>query len=329
MGPMIEKSGAMKEIYRLIHQIAPFSAAVCFTGESGTGKTYLARLLHQLNPQRSGPFVTINCSSIPQSLMETELFGYEKGAYTGARNEGKIGLIEMAHNGTLFLDEIGDLPPLTQVKLLNVLQEKKFTRIGGTREREVRFRLVTATNKDLIEEIQRGNFRQDLFYRIFVIPIRLPALRERREDILPFIQYYQEKLTREYQVDRVFAPDALQCLAAYDWPGNIRQLQNLVERCLLTADDRVIPYDGLPSFVRHNRRESAVTSAINHSSPGASRSPEGSGPKTLKRMLEDMEKAIILDAYQELKSTTKVAERLGVSQPTVSIKLKRYLNEEV
>lgn len=170
---MLETSQSMAHVYRIIERISRYDVSVCLTGESGVGKTYLARKIHNTSARRNEPFVVVNCAAIPPSLLETELFGYERGAYTGARSEGKVGLIELAHNGTLFLDEIGEMAADMQVKLLSALQEKKFMRVGGTKERSVNFRLITATNQDLVDLIQQGKFRKDLFYRLYVIPTRI------------------------------------------------------------------------------------------------------------------------------------------------------------
>ncbi len=339
---VLETSQSMAHVYRIIERISRYDVSVCLTGESGVGKTYLARKIHNTSARRNEPFVVVNCAAIPPSLLETELFGYERGAYTGARSEGKMGLIELAHNGTLFLDEIGEMAADMQVKLLSALQEKKFMRVGGTKERSVNFRLITATNQDLVDLIQQGKFRKDLFYRLYVIPIRIPALRERREDITPLVLHYLEQFNHLYGVHRRFSEEALACLRAYDWPGNIRQLQNHVERSLLLSDGDVISYESIPNFVRQNRRETIMNAAEADPPKGRERDSASSGKDiqgekaettdavregaTLKELLEEEERKIILRYYKQYGSPTKIAKQLGISQPSASMKLKKYLD---
>ena len=290
-------------IIEIIHRIAPFDTTVLLTGESGVGKNRYADMIHSLSLRRQEPYVAINCGAIPENLLESELFGYEKGAFTGANLNGKNGLIEMAHCGTLFLDEIGDLPLHMQVKLLKVIQERRITRIGGTKEKEIDFRLIAASNKDIPALVEAGTFRKDLFYRLNVIPITIPPLREREDDIVQFVNYFTARYNEKYKKNHVFSDQAIELLKTYPWPGNVRELENVVERVILTADNYVITEDMLPTSFHFD--------TVNEN-------------KTLKEILEDMEKKVILETYKKYGTTTKVADILGISQASVSLKLKKY-----
>src|SRR3954470_10443024 len=233
---LVGESSAIRQIYSVIEKVADTPSTVLISGESGTGKELIARALHEYSSRHAGPFIKINCAAIPKTLMESELFGYEKGAFTGAVG-AKPGRFELAHGGTLFLDEIGEIPVEMQVKLLRVLQESEFERVGGIRTIKVDVRLVTATNRDLVEEIGAGAFREDLYYRLNVVPIHIPPLRERREDIPlladHFIAKFNDRLKK--QITSI-APDAVERLVAYHWPGNIRELENLMERTGLVCE---------------------------------------------------------------------------------------------
>jgi len=290
-------------IIEIIHRIAPFDTTVLLTGESGVGKNCYADMIHSLSLRRQEPYVAINCGAIPENLLESELFGYEKGAFTGAKLNGKNGLIETAHRGTLFLDEIGDLPLHMQVKLLKVIQERRITRIGGTKEKEIDFRLIAASNRDIPALVETGTFRKDLFYRLNVIPITIPPLRERTDDIVQFVNYFTVKYNEKYNKSHVFSDQAIELLKTYSWPGNVRELENVVERVILTADSYVITKDMLPTNFHFD--------PINDN-------------KTLKEILEDMEKKVILETYKKYGTTTKAADVLGISQASVSLKLKKY-----
>jgi DNA-binding NtrC family response regulator len=246
---MVGQSRALAQVREVIERVAPTPATVLITGESGTGKELVARSLHLRSPRHDAPFVKINCAAIPESLFESELFGYEKGAFTGA-GARKPGRFELADRGTLFLDEIGEMPLSTQPKLLRALQEGRFFRVGGTRVVSVDVRLVAATNRELFAEVRSGRFREDLFYRLHVVPIHMPALRERREDIPAlaelFVQRFARKLHREaLAID----PEALAALRLHEWPGNIRELENAIERALLLADEERIRLRDLPAEV--------------------------------------------------------------------------------
>lgn len=248
----IWRSPAMESIFRLIERIAPARSTVLITGESGTGKELVARAIHEASPRSGKPFIVVNCSNIPSELLESELFGHTKGAFTGAV-AAKKGLFEVADGGSVFLDEIGDLKPETQVRLLRFLQEKEFTPLGDVKPIKVDVRIIAATNVNLKEAIKSGTFREDLYYRLSVVPIHLPPLRERREDILPLVQHFIRKYNRENnrKVSENLSPEVLSALENYDYPGNVRELENIVERAVLIAPGEEITFDCLPPEVRN------------------------------------------------------------------------------
>ncbi|HFC96954.1 MAG TPA: sigma-54-dependent Fis family transcriptional regulator [Thermosulfurimonas dismutans] len=237
---LVAESPAMKEVLRLCARVAPTEATVLLTGESGTGKEVLAGLIHRLSPRRDKPFLRINCAAIPEGLLESELFGHERGAFTGA-DKAKPGLFEEAGEGTLFLDEIGELPLPLQAKLLRVLQDGTFRRLGGRRELRSRARIIAATNRDLNAMVREGRFREDLYWRLSVITIHLPPLRERREDILPLARFFLHKYARKYRKPvEDFSREALERLLSYAFPGNVRELQNMIERAVILAEGPLI-----------------------------------------------------------------------------------------
>jgi two-component system response regulator HydG len=239
----------MRNIARVIEQVAPSTATVLITGDSGTGKEVIADAIHAASPRRGKPLIKVSCAALPETLLEAELFGYEKGAFTGA-NSRKEGRFELAHGGTLFLDEIGEVSPAVQVKLLRVLQDQKFERLGGTRTIDADLRILAATNKDLQKEVEEKRFREDLFYRLNVISIRIPSLRERKEDIpllaMHFLKVYADRNQKNLEG---FTEDAMLALTAYDWPGNVRELENAVERAVVFATTPVVPLSVLPQTV--------------------------------------------------------------------------------
>ncbi|HEY0705717.1 MAG TPA: sigma-54 dependent transcriptional regulator, partial [Polyangia bacterium] len=270
---LVGDSHAIRQIYAIIEKVASTPSTVLITGESGTGKELIARALHENSSRHEAPFIKINCAAIPKTLMESELFGYEKGAFTGAVG-AKPGRFELAHGGTLFLDEIGEIPVEMQVKLLRVLQESEFERVGGIKTIKVDVRLVTATNRDLATEITTGGFREDLYYRLNVVPIHLPPLRERREDIpllvSHFITKFNDRLRKEITH---IEPEAIERLVSYHWPGNIRELENVIERTMLFCEGSVIRVGNLPtelSGATVDDRAKALTAAA---APAAAAAP--------------------------------------------------------
>jgi DNA-binding NtrC family response regulator len=296
----ITESPKMKEILALIPRIAKSDTTVLILGESGTGKELVARLIHQAGPRRDKQFVPISCAALPETLLESELFGYERGAFTGA-DRRKIGKFEIAHQGTLFLDEIGDLPITTQVKLLRVLQEFSFERLGGNLPVKVDVRLVTATNQDLKKKIAAGFFRDDLFYRLNVISLVLPPLRERKEDIKPLAEFFLKRINeRSKRKLSGFSRDALNLLVRYPWPGNIRELENVVERAAVLCLGEIIDVRDLPLQT-------------------ADRADLSSGT------LADVEKAHISKILNETGGNlSQAAERLGIHRNTLRLKIREY-----
>jgi transcriptional regulator with GAF, ATPase, and Fis domain len=235
-GEIVGRSDLMQEVFRLVEQVAPARSTVLITGESGTGKELIAKAIHEASTRAGRPFVTVNSSNIPSELLESELFGHTRGAFTGAI-AAKKGLFEVADGGSIFLDEIGDIPPETQVRLLRVIQEREFTPLGDTAPRRVDVRIIAATNIDLKEAVRQGTFREDLYYRLAVVPIELPPLRDRLEDILPLAQHFIQKYNEENarNVAEQIAPEVLALLEGYSWPGNVRELENTIERAVVIA----------------------------------------------------------------------------------------------
>ena len=303
---IIGKDPKMQVIYKLIEDIAPTDATVLIEGESGTGKELVARAIHQRSARGEGPFIVINCSAYPATLLESELFGHEKGAFTGAIRQ-RAGRFEQADGGTVFLDEIGEIPPSAQIKLLRVLQTQKFERLGGEKTIEVDVRILAATNKDLLQEVKNGEFREDLFYRLNVIPIVLPALNKRRNDILLLAQYFLRRFAAE-QGKKVegFRSEAMRLLLNYYWPGNVRELENSIEHATVLAKGERIETSDLPSAL-HNAFSSPTDAAGAHGT------------------LMETERVLLLDVLEECSWNKKqAAQRLGISRSTLYDKLKKY-----
>lgn len=302
------KSKEIEKIMVSARNVANVDSNVLITGESGVGKTLIAEYIHDMSRRSRELFVSINCGAIPETLLESELFGYEKGAFTGASKTGKIGKIDLANKGTLFLDEISELSYPLQVKILKVIQEKKYTRVGGTDTISSDFRLIAASNKNLEELVRTGKFREDLFYRLNVIPIEIPPLRERKEDIIALTNTFWEELNKKYGTNRKLDKEVYDILTDYDWPGNVRELENCIERIMVTVSKDQVRAEDLPAFLLNRNLRGTENQKI----------------VPLKRALEDTEKSLILRAYKQYKNTYKVAELLGVSQSTVVRKLNKY-----
>jgi PAS domain S-box-containing protein len=309
---IIYQSNRMKELMEVIERIAQVESTVTIYGESGVGKELIAHAIHQLSPRCDQPFVKINCGSIPENLLESELFGYEKGAFTGALAQGKKGLFEIANNGTLFLDEVSELPLNLQVKLLRVLQEQEFMRVGGTDVIHVDVRIIAATNKKLDAMVEQGTFREDLFYRLHVIPLYVPALRERIEDIEPLVYHFLDYFNKKFSFKKHFSEDAIEMLKAYHWPGNVRQLQNVVERAMVVTNGQLITANELNQLIPKPTAPPPVQ--IHSIIP-------------LQRAVELTETQLIQMALSKYKTLTKVAEVLEVSQPTISRRFQKLFQQ--
>ena len=328
---IIGESTPIHDVYTVIERVADTPTTVLVTGESGTGKELVARALHENSSRKDRPFIKVNCAAIPKDLMESELFGYERGAFTGAVGS-KPGRFELASGGTLFLDEIGEIPNEMQVKLLRVLQESEFERVGGIKTIRVDVRLIAATNRDLKREIAAGMFREDLFYRLNVVPIALPALRERRSDIPLLVSYFIVKFnTRLKKSIEGVEADALDRLSTYGWPGNIRELENVIERAVLFADSSKIRLEDLSEELRS---PSGVDSPRAHSSASASAPPaageahEASAPsdglkEQVKAAMSRLERDLIVRALQQTQgNVTHAARLLKISRKGLQLKMK-------
>lgn len=294
-----------QSIFDLATNIAKFNSKILLRGETGTGKSKLARYIHSISLRAEFAFLELNCSGIPDNLLEIELFGYVPGAFTGAAVKGKKGLLEIAHQGTLFLDEIGDLPLSMQVKLLKVIEENRFLPVGATEFKEVDIRIVSATHRNLEKMVADGEFREDLYYRINVVDLELPPLRERRSEILPLIQRYQRSFNEKYEMDKNLSPEVLEVLSHYSWPGNLRQLVNVIERLMVSTTQSEITIHDLPQYLRTARTEDLQ-------------------PMTLKDKVLAYERELILNALSIHGSTRATADALGVEQSTLVKKIARF-----
>ena len=304
----ITESSRMKDIVSTALKAAVTDTIVLITGELGSGKEVLARIIHNNSEFKTGPFVKINCSAIPETLLESELFGYEKGAFTSAQKTGKIGLFEIASEGTLFLDEIGELPLLMQTKLLGVLQDMKFTRLGGTKEIDLKARIIVATNRELEEMVRNHQFRKDLFYRINVVGLKVPPLSERKDDIFPLVNHFLRNFNKKYKASTRISPPVMNAFLNYEWPGNIRELENLMKRLIILAPNEQVTMD-MMSDVFWGRPNMPSTSAIQ--SVG------------LKDVLENVERRLIQSCLKKGYSSYKIAKELSINQSTVVRKMKR------
>jgi len=307
-GPMIGNSTEMRKIYQVVEQAAPTSASVLIAGESGTGKELVAQTIHQLSPRAAFPFVAINCAAIPETLLESEIFGHEKGAFTGAADR-RQGCFELADRGTLFLDEIGEMTPATQVKLLRVLQERKFRRLGGRAEQSVDVRVLAATNLDPVEAVQKGKLREDLYYRLNVFSLRLPPLRERKEDLPLLVQsFLAEFNSRNQKAVAAVDHQAMRMLDQYNWPGNVRELRNVIERATILSSGQFIEPRHLPPSLSNE--------------PAPQYQPQVAlAPGTT---VEEAERRLIMMTLEHTRDNkTRAAEILGISLKTLHNKLNK------
>ncbi|MDR3331830.1 MAG: sigma 54-interacting transcriptional regulator [Synergistaceae bacterium] len=304
----IYTSNAMARVARMALKVSDVDSTVLITGESGVGKEIIASFIHA-NSRRSGkPFIKVNCGAIPESLLESELFGYEKGAFTGANKEGKPGMFELAHNGTLLLDEISEISKNMQVKMLRALQERTIMRIGGTKQVSVNVKIIAASNKDLEREMFEGRFRQDLFYRLNIVPIHIPALRERPEDVPSLTMFFLNRFNEQHNKNKAIDSEAIKRFQEQRWHGNIRELQNVVERLVVLTDKDLITEADLPPEFFEGNMENDIT--VNRIMP-------------LKEALIRVEQQLMRMAAEKYGTTTKIAEALGVDQSTISRKLRK------
>lgn len=321
---IISMSCAMEQVVDRAMRVAEVDSTVLISGESGVGKEEITKLIHTSSRRSEKQLLTINCSAIPDTLLESELFGYEAGAFTGAIKGGKAGLFEIASGGTVFLDEIGEMPLLLQVKLLRVLQECEVQRIGSGKPIPIDVRIIAATNRNLAEMVKQGSFREDLYYRLNIIPIEVPPLRQRREDIIPLVNHFLALINKKYGIHRTIKKDALKIFKAYDWPGNVRQLKNIVERiCLLAVQPEITvnmvkqELDSNPDIVhilKNQHDENFETKQTVH--------PKFAG--TLKEQVALFEKQLIKQALSEHPSIRETAKSLGCDQSTLVRKIQKY-----
>ncbi|WHY00168.1 sigma 54-interacting transcriptional regulator [Neobacillus sp. DY30] len=309
---IVTNSGKIKGILEFCKKVAPTDSNILILGESGTGKSVLAEYIHKISNRNKGPFLAINCAAIPEELLESELFGYSKGAFTGASTLGKQGLIEAANGGTIFLDEIGEMPLTVQAKLLQVIQEKQFIPVGSNKIKKVDIRVMAATNKNLAVMVKDKEFREDLFYRLNVIDIYLPPLSERKEDIIPLIYNFLNKFNQKYNENKVISQECLNVLLHYSWPGNIRQLENLMERLVIVSDS-IIQLSDLPDII-HDNVGQVTQLAL---------------PTSLDKALDETKRIFVRRSYQTHKSSRKVANDLGISQTKASSLIRKYCSDLV
>ncbi|KAB7707189.1 PAS domain-containing protein [Bacillus aerolatus] len=294
----------------IIKKIAAVDTTALITGETGTGKSVTAEKIHLLSKRKSKPFVQINCASLPEALLESELFGYERGSFTGAASQGKAGLIQAAEQGTLFLDEIGELPLHLQTKLLHFLQSKKYLPIGAREYKYADVRIITATNRNLEDMAAEGTFRSDLFYRLNVLTVKLPPLRESIDDIEEMARYFLDIFNEKYRMNKSFSDKVVKAFHQYIWPGNVRELENLIERLVILSEKLIEEKDLPQKMIQQYRDPKAVTASLNHT--------------TMPDLLEEMEKNMILEALEKKKSTRKAAKYLGVTQSLLMRRVKKY-----
>lgn len=302
------KNPQMKKIQEDISKISKVNVTLLIHGESGTGKTQIAKLIHNLSDRSNSPFISINCSTIPSTLFESELFGYESGAFTGAKSKGKIGFIELANGGTVFLDEIGEMPYEVQSKLLEFIQEKKFTPVGSVKNKFADVRIITATNRNLLQMVSNKTFREDLYYRINVVNIKMPSIRERKEDIKTFVNHFLKMYNEEYNTHKKISEDALTHLENYNWPGNIREIQNLIQNLVIMTQDDLILSADLPQsiFFKENSIE------------------DDTEVFDFDKIIYEYEKAIVQRCFNKNKSSYKLAKALNITQSKAMRLIKKY-----
>lgn len=309
MEDFVVRSDKMLKVLDLTMRVARVDSTVLILGESGVGKEMIAKIIHKAGKNNQGPFVKVNCASIPENLLESELFGYEKGSFTGANREGKIGMFEMANGGTILLDEIAELPVHLQAKLLRVLQDKEIVPVGGTKARRVDIRVIAATNRNLSDMVKKGTFREDLYYRLNVVPVYIPPLRERKDDISFLLVYFMNKYNKKYNTNKMLPNDIIERLTNYSWPGNVRELQNFIERMIVITREDNISLQDIKDYFWGNEEDSFLDEKRN---------------LPLQERVERLEKVAIEEALKRYGSTRKAADVLGIDQSTVVRKVKKY-----
>ncbi|WP_209123585.1 sigma-54-dependent Fis family transcriptional regulator [Alkalihalobacillus sp. BA299] len=307
---VITNNEKMKKLIKFCERIATTDSTILIQGESGTGKGVISNYIHKVSNRNTGPFLTINCAAIPEDLLEAELFGYSEGAFTGAKKSGQIGLFEAANHGTIFMDEIGEISLKLQAKLLQVIQDRQFFSVGSRELKKVDIRIIAATNQNLEEMVKNKQFREDLYYRLNVIDLKLPPLREREEDIIPLTYYFLNRFNKKYEINRIISQDVLDTLVSYSWPGNIRQLENLIERLVVTSDS-IIQLTDLPESILQTTKPRLYYSY----------------DTSLDQAVEDVEKTLILNSYKKYKSSRKVAKDLSISQTKAAKLIRKYCKE--
>lgn len=309
---IVAKSNVMRMLINKATKIAEYDTTVLMLGESGVGKTEFASLIHKLSPRAKYPFIQINCSAIPDNLLESELFGYEPGAFSGAKKGGDIGKLELANNGVLLLDEVAELPLQQQAKLLQVINEKTFMRVGGKELIHVNLRIISATNKNLEELVKRGEFRDDLYYRLHVITFLIPPIRDRKEDIPNLMKHFLDNFNNKYGLKKTFSHKAVKLLEKYDWPGNIRELKNVIEQMVILSENSIISEDDIPVNIYEFKKEYMTYNEIEQI-------------QSLKDLLEETERRVITLLYQRYKSSYRIANILKISQTTAMRKIYKYI----
>lgn len=310
---LITYSNRIRKIMKTTSRAASVGSIILILGESGTGKGLIAKTIHNSSERKDKPFIAINCAAIPETLLESELFGYETGAFTGAEKSGRVGLIELAKDGTLFLDEIGEVTPRIQAKLLHVLQNREYYSIGGRDVKTTNATIIAATNRDLEEMVEAGEFRQDLYYRLNIMEVRIPPLRNRTEEIAPLSYFFLDGFNKKYDTHHELSKDLIQMFKGYSWPGNVRELENLIERMVITAEDGItIGLSNLPEVFIEKMNKESISSATNHLS--------------LDTLKDRYEAKLIKEYYEECGTTRKLADKLNISQTRAARLVKKYLN---
>ncbi|WP_416825245.1 sigma-54 interaction domain-containing protein [Ectobacillus polymachus] len=324
---IITNNEKMNNVLKVCDKISSVDTTILIQGESGTGKGVLAKTIHNRSHRKNSPFLSINCAAIPEHLIESELFGYTEGAFTGAAKNGKKGLLEIANSGTVFLDEIGEIPLHIQAKLLQVIQDNEFLPVGSRQVKKVDIRIISATNRDLYEMVQKKQFREDLYYRLNVVNIQIPPLRERKEDIIPLTYYFLSEFNKKYQVNRIISPEVLNIFYNFSWPGNIRQLENTVESLVVTSDNSIQVADLPFLFLQKNELEPLSKEAHNQNRKVQDNQMQKLQNSTLHAALEELEKDLIVHSYKKFRSTRKVADHLSISQSKASRLVRKYCHD--